>query len=119
MPPAARSGSASSSTGGPTVELGGLFVAPGWAQAAPFAEQLDLDRSPMGAILVDAFGRASRPGVYAAGDIAQTPGMPMPMASVLAAAAAGQLAAAACDRELAAADNGLSLPGGECGRSRL
>jgi len=97
-------------TGGPTVELGGLFVAPDWAQAAPFAEQLDLDRSPMGAILVDTFGRASRPGIYAAGDIAQAPGMPMPMASVLAAAAAGQLAAAACDRELAAADNGLSLP---------
>ncbi len=96
--------------GGPAVELGGLFVAPVWAQAAPFAEQLGLDRSPMGAILVDAFGRASRPGVYAAGDIAQTPGTPMPMASVLAAAAGGQLAATACDRELAAADNGLPLP---------
>jgi thioredoxin reductase len=96
--------------GGPDVELGGLFVAPAWAQAAPFAEQLDLDRSPMGAILVDAFGRTSRPGVYAAGDIAQSPGMPMPMASVLAAAAGGQLAAASCDRELAAADHGLALP---------
>jgi thioredoxin reductase len=92
------------------VELGGLFVAPSWAPAAPFADQLGLDRSPTGAILVDAFGRASRPGIYAVGDIAQTPGMPMPMASVLAAAAAGQLAAAACDRELAAADNGLPLP---------
>jgi thioredoxin reductase len=95
---------------GQAVELGGLFVAPVWAQAAPFAEQLGLDRSPMGAILVDAFGRASLPGVYAAGDIAQPPGTPMPMASVLAAAAGGQVAAAACDRELAAADNGLPLP---------
>ena len=96
--------------------------APRLGAGSPVAEQLDLDRSPMGAILVDAFGHASRPGIYAAGDIAQTPGTPMPMASVLAAAAAGQLAAAACDRELAAADNGLSLPvcitGGRprCGR---
>ncbi|WP_322937406.1 NAD(P)/FAD-dependent oxidoreductase [Nocardioides bizhenqiangii] len=96
--------------GGPVLELGGLFVGPGWAQAAPFAEQLDLDRSPMGAVLVDAFGRTSRPGVYAAGDIAQAPGLPMPMSSVLVAAASGQVAAAACDRELAAADNGLALP---------
>lgn len=96
--------------GGATVELGGLFVGPRWEQAAPFAEQLDLDRSPLGAILVDAFGRTSRSGVYAAGDIAQSPGMPMPMASVLTAAAGGLLAAAACDRELAATDNGLALP---------
>ena len=96
--------------GGQAVQLGGLFVAPSWAQAAPFAEQLELDRSAMGAILVDAFGRSSRAGVYAAGDIAQGPGMPMPMASVLVAAAGGQLAGAACDRELAAADHGLALP---------
>lgn len=95
---------------GPAVELGGLFVAPAWSQAAPFAEQLGLDRSPMGAVLVDAFGRSSRPGVYAAGDIAQPPGVPMPMASVLVAAASGQLAAASCDRELAATDNGLPAP---------
>lgn len=96
--------------GGPAVELGGLFVAPQWAPAAPFAEQLDLARSPMGAVLVDAFGRTSRAGVFAAGDIAQGPGLPMPMASVLTAAASGLVAAAACDRELAAADNGLALP---------
>lgn len=95
---------------GPEVQLGGLFVAPRWTQAAPFAERLRLDRSPMGAILVDAFGRTSRPGIYAAGDIAQPPGMPMPLASVLAAAATGQLAAATCDRDLAAADNGLPVP---------
>jgi len=96
--------------GGATVELGGLFVGPRWEQAAPFADQLDLDRSPLGAILVDAFGRTSRDGVYAAGDIAQSPGMPMPMASVLTAAAGGLVAAAACDRELAATDHGLELP---------
>ncbi len=96
--------------GGPAIELGGLFVGPRWEQAAPFAEQLGLDRSPLGAILVDALGRTSRAGVYAAGDIAQPPGLPMPMASVLTAAAGGLLAASACDRELAATDNGLSIP---------
>jgi len=92
------------------VALGGLFVHTAWAPTAPFAEQLGLDRSPVGAILVDGFGRTSRPGVYAAGDVAQPTGLPMPMSSVLVAAAGGQVAAAACDRELAAADNGIALP---------
>lgn len=96
--------------GADPVALGGLFVHTAWAPTAPFAEQLDLDRSPVGAIVVDAFGRTSRPGVYAAGDVAHPTGMPMPMSSVLAAAAAGQVAAASCDRELAATDNGIMLP---------
>jgi len=92
------------------VALGGLFVHTAWAPSAPFAEQLGLDRSPVGAIQVDGFGRTSRKGVYAAGDIAQPAGFPMPMASVLVAAAGGQIAAASCDRELAAEDHGLLLP---------
>jgi len=96
--------------GGPAVELGGLFVHTAWAPTVPFAEQLGLDVSALGAVVVDGFGRTSRPGVYAAGDIAHPAGLPMPMSSVLAAAAGGQIAAAACDRELAAADNGLPLP---------
>lgn len=78
------------------LDLGGLFVKTAWRQAAPFAEQLGLDLSPVGAVLVDAQGRTSRDGVYAAGDLAQAPGLPMPMASVLTAAAAGLVAAAAC-----------------------
>jgi thioredoxin reductase len=92
------------------VALGGLFVHTAWAPTAPFAEQLGLDRSPVGAIEVDGLGRTSRPGVYAAGDVAQPAGLPMPMASVLVAAATGQVAAASCDRELAAADHGIMLP---------
>ncbi|WP_183094664.1 NAD(P)/FAD-dependent oxidoreductase [Nocardioides stalactiti] len=96
--------------GTPSVELGGLFVGPRWEQAAPFVHRLELDRSEQGAILVDAFGRTSRAGIFAAGDIAQAPGLPMPLASVLTAAAAGLVAAAACDRELAASDHGLLLP---------
>lgn len=100
----AVTGVARSSTGGVTVsladggteELGGLLVKPDWRQAAPFAEQLGLELSDVGAVAVDAMGRTSLPGVYAAGDMAQGPGLPMPMASVLTAASAGLVAASAC-----------------------
>ncbi len=87
---------------GSTRALGGLMVKPAWQQAAPFAEQLGLELSPAGAVVVDAMGRTSLPGVYAAGDMAQGPGLPQPMASVLVAAAAGQVAAAACQMDLLA-----------------
>ena len=89
--------------GGGELALGGLFVKTEWEQAAPFAEQLGLETSEVGAVVVDAFGRTSLPGVYAAGDLAQGPGLPMPMASVLAAAAAGLMAAAACVQDAALA----------------
>jgi thioredoxin reductase len=88
---------------GTPLELGGLFVKTDWALAAPFAEQLGLERSEVGAVLVDAFGRTNVPGVYAAGDMAQPPGLPMPMASVLVAASSGLLAAAACVQDAALA----------------
>lgn len=85
------------------IELGGLFVKTEWRQATPFAEQLGLEMSAVGAVIVDAFGRTSVPGVYAAGDMAQSPGLPMPMASVLSSAAAGLMAAAACAQDAALA----------------
>ncbi len=50
---------------------------------------------PSGCVRVDELGRTSHPGVFAAGDLAHLPGLPMPMASVVMAAAAGQLAASA------------------------
>ncbi len=84
---------------GSTVELGGLLVKPDWRQAAPFAEQLGLDLSDVGAVVIDAMGRTSVPGVYAAGDMAQGPGLPMPMASVLTAASGGMIAGAACQQD--------------------
>lgn len=86
-----------------SVELGGLLVKTDWALAGPFADQLGLEVSEMGAVVVDAFGRTSVPGVFAAGDIAQGPGLPMPMASVLVAAASGQMAAAGCVQDAALA----------------
>lgn len=80
-------------------EVGGLFVTTALCQSAPFAEQLGLAMLDSGCIEVDAFGRTSLPGVYAAGDLAHTTAFPMPMASVLGAAAAGQLAAVAADMD--------------------
>ena len=90
---------------GPAEEVGGMFVAPATAQRAPFAEQLGLDLLASGAVEVDVMGRTSMPGVFAAGDMAHTPATPMPLASVLAAAASGQMAAGALDGELLARDH--------------
>ncbi len=74
--------------------VAGVFVASGSQRhRAPFAEQLGLDLLPSGSIEIDDFGRTSLPGVFAAGDLAHRASLPGPMASVLLAAAAGQLAA--------------------------
>lgn len=81
--------------GGAPEHVGGVFVAPTSRQAAPFAEQLGLRMLPSGCVEVDDWGRTSEPGVYAAGDMAHRAVFAMPMASVLAAAAAGQLAGSA------------------------
>ncbi|WP_067439045.1 NAD(P)/FAD-dependent oxidoreductase [Nocardioides jensenii] len=89
--------------GADDVTVAGLFVGTGkLVQSAPFAEQLGLDLQESGCIAVDDLGRTSLPGVYAAGDLAHRSAFPMPMASVLAAAAAGQLAGVACVQQLLA-----------------
>ncbi|MDQ4052975.1 MAG: NAD(P)/FAD-dependent oxidoreductase [Actinomycetota bacterium] len=93
---------------GGTLEIGGLFVATTWAQSAPFADDLGLSLLPSGCIEVDAMGRTGLTGVYAAGDLAHTAALPMPLSSVLNAAAAGQVAAAALDRDLLMHDHGLA-----------
>lgn len=77
-----------------------LFVAPTFAQSAPFAAQLGLETSEMGVVVVDAFQATSVPGVFAAGDMAAHRELPMPMASVLTAQAAGLVAGAACVQHL-------------------
>jgi thioredoxin reductase len=78
---------------GPDEELAGLYVRTEIAQSAPFAEQLGLAMLPSGCVEVDAMGRTSTSGVHAAGDMAHLAALPMPMASVMTAAAAGQMAA--------------------------
>jgi len=81
-------------------EVGGLFVSPQLTQAAPFADDLGLEMLPSGCVRIDELGRTSRPGIYAAGDMAHLPSLPMPLASVLNAAAAGLLAGTAADQDL-------------------
>lgn len=90
---------------GEPVEVAGLFVHPAFAQAAPFAEQLGLELLPSGCIRIDVLGQTSHPRVFAAGDLAHGEQLPMPMASVLGAAAAGQTAGASVVRTLALAES--------------
>lgn len=74
--------------------VAGVFVAAGGQRhRAPFADQLGLHMLPSGSVEVDDFGRTSTPGVFAAGDLAHRASLPGPMAAVLLAAAAGQMAA--------------------------
>ncbi len=78
---------------GSTEDVAVLFVVPTLHQSAPFAEQLGLELNPSGAVRIDEFGRTSLAGVMAAGDLAHLAAFPMPMASVVMASAAGQIAA--------------------------
>jgi thioredoxin reductase len=52
-----------------------------------------------GGVEIDALGRTTVPGVYAAGDMAHTAAVPGPLVSLAAAIAAGQLAAASVVRD--------------------
>ncbi|MDQ0647184.1 thioredoxin reductase [Microbacterium natoriense] len=89
--------------GGSSMSVAGVFVASvEMRQRAPFAEQLGLAMLPSGAIEIDDFGATSVPGVSAAGDLAHRAALPGAMASVLLAAAAGQLAATGIVKALSA-----------------
>jgi len=87
-------------TDGSAHEYAGVFVSTQLSQAAPFAEQLGLALLPSGGVEVDAFQRTSVPGVFAAGDMAHTAVLPMPLASVVTAAAAGMVAGSALVQHL-------------------
>lgn len=86
----------------------GMFIGPPFIQSAPFAVQLGLELNDSGCIAVDAFQATSLPGVFAAGDAAHLRDLPMPMASVLTAQAAGLVAGAACLQHLLSSDTGAS-----------
>lgn len=86
--------------GGESLEVAGMFVAPEASQSSPFAEQLGLTLLPSGCIEIDAMGRTSLPGVFAAGDLAHSAALPGPMPSVAVAVAAGLVAGSVCNTEL-------------------
>jgi thioredoxin reductase len=88
-------------SGSGSVVVDGLFAAPAFEQAAPFAAQLGLELRDSGCVAIDQLGHTSVPGVYAAGDLAHVADLAMPMPSVLSAAAAGQVAGASVVRDLA------------------
>ncbi|WP_370282233.1 FAD-dependent oxidoreductase [Plantibacter sp. M259] len=52
---------------GALIPRSGGFVRPQWAAPLGYLEQLSLDRDTDGYVVVDAWGRTSVPGVYAAG----------------------------------------------------
>lgn len=85
---------------GPPETVDGLFLVPHLEQAAPFAAQLGLELNPSGAVRVNERGQTSLAGVLAAGDMAHVPALPMPMASVVASAAAGAMAGGSVVAEL-------------------
>ena len=80
---------------GTVVERVGGFVRPVWTPALDYADDLGLERDAEGLIVVDAKGRTSVPGVYAAGD--STPPGPQ---QLIVAAGAGAVVAATVNRDL-------------------
>jgi thioredoxin reductase len=103
-------GAALSLADGTVVDVAGIFVAPGLSQSSPLPEQLGLEHLASGCVRVDELGATSRPGIYAAGDMAHVAALPMPLASVLNAAAAGLVAGSSAHRELLMAEHPWLLP---------
>ena len=87
--------------GSEPVDVGGMFIKTEVAQSTPFAEQLGVDVFDSGFVEIDAMGRTSVPGVFAAGDLAHVAALPGPMPSVATAIAAGVVAGAVRNMELA------------------
>ncbi|NUJ86998.1 NAD(P)/FAD-dependent oxidoreductase [Plantibacter sp. MCCC 1A11337] len=81
---------------GVLIPRSGGFVRPQWAVPLGYLERLALDRDADGYVVVDAWGRTSVPGVYAAGDI--TPPGPQ---QLIVAAGNGARVSRALNRDLA------------------
>ncbi|KAA1378484.1 NAD(P)/FAD-dependent oxidoreductase [Aeromicrobium fastidiosum] len=87
---------------GSIVHVDGMFIAPTFSQSAAFAEQLGLELNESGCVRVNALQATSVPGVFAAGDAAHHPELPMPMSSIVTSQAAGMVAGAAAVHHLLA-----------------
>jgi thioredoxin reductase len=81
-----------------------LFAIGQFRQRSELPGKLGCRFLPDGCVEVDDFQATSIPGVYAAGDMAHRPSLPMPLPFVATATASGTLAAIAADKNLVATD---------------
>ncbi|MFD0362320.1 NAD(P)/FAD-dependent oxidoreductase [Nocardia sp. GCM10030253] len=86
------------------------FVASTWTQRSALPALLGCATFPDCTVQVDEFHRTSVPGVYAAGDMARRPTVPIPLAAVVAAAASGTIAGSVLDQDLISDDFQLPNP---------
>jgi thioredoxin reductase len=91
---------------GPAAEATALFVHGVTRQASDLAERLGCELLDDGSVAVDDMQLTSVPGVYAAGDLARRPSMPLPGSMVSLAVAAGTVAGVAIDQDLLREDLG-------------
>jgi thioredoxin reductase len=85
--------------GEPAVRAAAFLHAP-TRQRSGLPHELGCTLGEDGSVLVDDLGQTSVPGVFAAGDMARRPSMPLPGAQVVIAAAEGAIAAVAIDQQL-------------------
>jgi thioredoxin reductase len=85
---------------GSRLERSALFVHGHVRQRSDLAEQLGCRILDDGAVEINDLGQTSVPGVYAAGDMARRPTLPLAGAQVIIAAAEGTVAAVVIDQEL-------------------
>jgi thioredoxin reductase len=82
------------------LERRAAFLHPPTRQRSALPSQLGCVLLEDGSVSVGDFGQTSVPGVFAAGDMARRPTMPVPGAQVVVAAAEGAIAAIAIDQDL-------------------
>lgn len=85
---------------GTVIEARYAFSHPPTRQASAIPDQLGLRLLDDGSVEVDDLAQTSVPGVFAAGDMARRPTMPVPGAQIVIAAAEGVIAAVALDQLL-------------------
>ncbi|WP_020524675.1 NAD(P)/FAD-dependent oxidoreductase [Catelliglobosispora koreensis] len=81
-----------------------LFAVGQLRQRSALPSKLGCRLLPDGCVEVDDFQATSVAGVYAAGDMAHRPSLPMPLPFVVTATASGTIAAIAADKNLVATD---------------
>jgi thioredoxin reductase len=92
---------------GEAIECSAVFVRTAVHQRSTLPLDLGCTMLDDGLVEIDELGRTSVAGVHAAGDMARRSSVPIPVASIVAAAAAGAFAGSVIDRSLLDDDFGL------------